>query len=462
MWLLDAVYAALAGALALFGLNTLYLLAQAMRAVPSPQPPPPARWPSVCVQIPLYNERHVAGRAISAACALDYPALHIQILDDSTDDTSALVAVQVAGAQARGVNITHLRRPHRHGYKAGALAEGLRHTTAELIAIFDADFAPAPDFLRQVVPHLCADPRAGAVQTRWEHLNASANLLTRALSVALDGYFATDQTARQAGGLPLNFNGSAGVWRRDCILEAGGWQADTLAEDTDLSYRAWLAGWRVRYVHAITAPADLPTTLTAFTTQQFRWAKGSAQVWRRLGGRIWQAPWPTWHKVQASLHLLGYAPFALAVGLWALLLVMAGLGHTPPAGLAGWGWLGLGPALAALWGQWRVRGSLRGWWAYPAMMLIGVGTLFTPASALWQALTGQASAFVRTPKGHTYQRPRWPWAESAALGLTAGAMALAPGLAVPLLVFALGWGLTLALYGYDGLVGQGLRRPFKQ
>lgn len=453
MWLLDVLYGALLGALAVFGLNTFYLLARAICATPTPMPPTPAHWPGVCVQVPLYNERHVAERAVHAACALDYPHLHIQILDDSTDDTRERVAAAVTQARSQGMNITHLHRAHRQGYKAGALAAALPHTTAELIAIFDADFVPPHDFLRRTVPHLCADPSLGVMQARWDHLNPHTNLLTRALSVALDGYFATDQMARHAAGLPMNFNGSAGVWRRACIEQAGGWQANTLAEDTDLSYRALLKGWRVGYTSVVAAPADLPTTLAAFTTQQFRWAKGSAQVWAQQKERIWRARWPLWHKVQASLHLLGYAPFALAAALWAMLMVMAALGHTPPAGWANLGWLGLGPALSALWGQWHVRHSLAGWWSYPAMLLIGLGTLFTPTRALWQAAWGHVSAFARTPKGQSYQRRRWPLAESAALLLTLVGMWAAPGHAAALLLFALGWGAVLVLSWWEALIG---------
>ena len=298
--------------LALYGFNALIMSGLFLwhwpRLKKSTPPPTPAEWPSVTVQLPIFNERLVIERLIDAVAGLDYPRdrLFIQVLDDSTDETRALARVRVASHAAQGVNISYIQRPDRVGFKAGALAFGLTCTASGFIAIFDADFVPPPDFLRQVMPHF-ADPHVGMVQTRWGHLNAEATPFTRAQAIALDGHFIIEQTARSQSGLLLNFNGSGGVWRRAAIDSAGGWQADTICEDFDLSYRAQLAGWKLSYVPDVVAPAEIPPTLTAYKRQQFRWAKGSIQCLGKLGGRLLAARLSIWHKVQALLHMGGYS-----------------------------------------------------------------------------------------------------------------------------------------------------------
>ncbi|MDW8328347.1 MAG: glycosyltransferase, partial [Anaerolineales bacterium] len=256
MWLIEDIilglYALTLLLLAVFGLNLLIaLLAAVLHHKPRPPANPPERWPEVLVQVPLYNERYVVERVIDSVAALDYPRdrLRIQILDDSTDETAQRARARVAYHRARGVAMTYLHRSTRDGYKAGALAEGLAAVgpAPEFVAIFDADFAPPRDFLRRLLPDFFADPRLGLVQARWEHLNPQRNALTLAQALALDGYFCVEQVARSRAGWLLNFNGSAGIWRRACIEDAGGWQGDTLAEDLDLSYRAQLRGWRLDY-----------------------------------------------------------------------------------------------------------------------------------------------------------------------------------------------------------------------
>ncbi|HEX9880338.1 MAG TPA: cellulose synthase family protein, partial [Candidatus Binatia bacterium] len=239
--------------------------------------------PTVTVQLPIYNERYVIQRLLEAVCSLDYPRdrLEIQVLDDSTDDTADIVRRLVAHYQKQGLSVVHIRRGTRQGFKAGALKEGLERARGEFIAIFDADFVPSPDFLRKTIPYFC-DPRAGMVQARWGHTNADYSLLTRAQSVGIDGHFSIEQGARAWSGLFLNFNGTAGVWRSQAIRDAGGWQADTLTEDMDLSYRAQLAGWRLKYVMHVSCPAELPVQVGAFKSQQFRWAKGSMQTARKI------------------------------------------------------------------------------------------------------------------------------------------------------------------------------------
>ena len=234
-------------------------------------------WPRVTVQLPIFNEMYVVERLIDAAAALDYPRdrLQVQVLDDSTDETTALAEARAAQHRKEGADVRVLHRTDRAGFKAGALAWGLAQTDAEFLAVFDADFQPRPDWLRRIIPAMLARPDVGMGQTRWSHLNEEYSPLTRVESLALDGHFVVEQTARSRSGLLINFNGSGGVWRRACIEAAGGWQADTMTEDMDLSYRAQLAGWRNLYLPEVDAHAELPAQMEAFKKQQARWAEGS-------------------------------------------------------------------------------------------------------------------------------------------------------------------------------------------
>src|ERR671930_1944350 len=267
-------------------------------------PEPPAEWPSVTVQLPLYNERYVARRVLEAVGRLDYPRdrLEIQVLDDSTDDTRVIVAEAASQLRARGLTVVHLHRRERTGFKAGALAAGLKEARGEFLAIFDADAVPEPDFLRKTIPHF-TEAWLAVVQTRWGHLNREFSLLTVAQALGIDGHFAVEQSARFWGNLLLNFNGTAGVWRKAAIEDAGGWTHDTLTEDLDLSYRAQLRGWRIVYVSNLIAPAEVPVEMNAFKSQQHRWAKGSIQTARKLLPEIVKAPLPLWTKYQAFVHL---------------------------------------------------------------------------------------------------------------------------------------------------------------
>jgi cellulose synthase/poly-beta-1,6-N-acetylglucosamine synthase-like glycosyltransferase len=476
MLLLSWLYVAAVAGLAVFGFNMLLMLAVAVwPRRPRPAPPPPEAWPAVVVQLPVFNERYVVERLIDAAAALDYPRdrLTIQVLDDSTDDTAALAKARVAYHRARGRRITHHHRARRAGFKAGALAEGLAlaltsetdeaqglaAAPGELVAVFDADFLPPPDFLRRTAPLFCADPRLGMVQARWEHLNPDQSALTRAQALASDGYFAVDQVARSRAGWLMNFNGSAGVWRRAAIEAAGNWQGDTLAEDLDLSYRAQLNGWRLDYLPDVAVPAELPASLAALKRQQFRWATGSFQVLRKLGPRLWRAHMPLWRKALGFLHLAGYIvqPLMLAVLLLSLPVVL--LHGRTPVSLGVLGLAGLGPPLVGLWGQVAFR---RGWPQrmryYPVLLSLGIGLALTSTRALWAAFFGRRHAFLRTPKA-TPVNPRdnvyalpvdWTtWGELvlALYALATGLLALdlAPGLAPLICLYALGFGYTAGL-----------------
>lgn len=460
------LYAAALTLMAVFGFNMVFLALLGLvnsrlrrSAPPPPLPPRPDAWPSVVVQLPLYNERYVAERLIDAVAALDYPAkrLSIQVLDDSTDDTTAIARARVAYHRARGCSISLLHRRRRTGYKAGALAAGLAATRAEFVAIFDADFRPEPDFLLRVLPVLAADPGLGLVQTRWEHLNAGADALTHAQALALDGYFGVEQVARSHGGLLMNFNGSAGVWRRAAIEAAGGWQGDTLAEDLDLSYRAQLAGWRLTYLPEVAAPAELPTTVMAFKRQQFRWAKGSFQVFRKLGLRLLASRQGLFRKFQGLLHLLGYLPHPLMIValLLSLPLVLANRGASP-ARLDLLGYAGLGPPLLVVLGQLLLRKDWpRRLAYYPVLVLLGIGLAVGNARAAWEALVGHESAFLRTPKGMaggsayalTVDWTTWAEAGLALYALVTGllAMELAPAMVPFACLYLLGFGFTAAL-----------------
>ena len=313
-----AIYYLVLGTLAAYGVHRLALVGlyyRTRRHAPEP-PPAPAEWPRVTVQLPLYNEMYVAQRLIDAAARLDYPRdrLEIQVLDDSSDVTRELVARRVDHHRRRGVPIRHLHRADRSGFKAGALAAGQAVAEGELVAVFDADFVPPADFLRRTVPHF-GDPSVGMVQARWEHINRAYSLLTRIQAVFLDGHFIIEHAARNRAGMFFNFNGTAGVWRRRAIDEAGGWQHDTLTEDLDLSYRAQLAGWKFRFLSEVVAPAELPVEINAFKRQQFRWAKGSIQTARKLLWRLLRAPIPLRAKLEGFIHLTNNTSYLLMVAL---------------------------------------------------------------------------------------------------------------------------------------------------
>jgi cellulose synthase/poly-beta-1,6-N-acetylglucosamine synthase-like glycosyltransferase len=312
------VYYLILGVLALYGGHRIHLLVlyyRTRRHLPrTPQDPDP--WPLVTVQLPLFNEMYVAERLIRAVCGFDYPRdrLEIQVLDDSNDETAAIVREAVRRFRQRGFRIEHLHRTDRIGFKAGALAAGLERATGELIAVFDADFVPEHDYLRRVVPYF-QDPKIGMVQACWDHINRDYSLLTRIQAVFLDGHFLIEHAARNRAGRFFNFNGTAGVWRRQAIVEAGGWQHDTLTEDLDLSYRAQLAGWRFLFLPHVKVPAELPVEVNAFKRQQFRWAKGAIQTARKLLPRILTAPIPWWVKLEALVHLGSNSSYLLMVAL---------------------------------------------------------------------------------------------------------------------------------------------------
>lgn len=396
--------------LAIYGFHALWLTWKLSR---STQPPvvsggirAPVSWPAVTVQLPLFNERHVVERLIDACARLEYSRhrLQIQVLDDSTDQTTAIARRRAAYWQQRGVDVQVLHRRERPGYKAGALAAALPHASGQLIAIFDADFDPPPDFLLRTVPYLTGpdNQSIGFVQARWGHLNSDYSPLTRSQTLALDGHFVVEQAARQAAGYPFGFNGSAGIWRRDCIEDpaVGGWQDDTLCEDLDLSYRAQLVGWRPLYLNDLAVPAEIPPQLFAFKRQQFRWAKGSVQSLRKLAARVWRSQWRLPARIAALCHLGSYLIHPLLLLLLLLTLPLLLLNIDPFWPLAYLSLASVGPPLLYAVAQRRLhpRSWLRRWGYLPLLTLLGTGICLSNSQAVWQALRNQTGPFLRTPK----------------------------------------------------------------
>ncbi|MCI0432561.1 MAG: glycosyltransferase [Gemmatimonadetes bacterium] len=387
-----------------------YLIRPRRRSTPAPFDPGDASLPRVTVQLPVFNEPMVAGEAIDTMAGLDWPAdrLEIQILDDSTDETVDIVRRRVAYWRWRGIDIRHIRRPARVDYKAGALASGLESATGEFVAIFDADFRPRADFLLRVMPYFDG-PSTGFVQARWGHANRRASLLTRIESVLLDVPFLVGQVARSEAGFFLRFNGSAGVWRRKCIMEAGGWSGETLAEDLDLCFRAQLTGWWGRYAADVVVDAELPQTLADFRRQQMRWVGGTAQVVRKLGSALITARIPLLVKAHAWLDLLTVIA-VLPVLVTALLSVpMAWMLH----GNAAWGVTTVDTSFALLpllvWFlsvlvvTWRQQARWwKRWLAAPAlfvpMLLAVLGLTPSLGTAAARGLFRRGGEFTRTPK----------------------------------------------------------------
>ena len=476
VYLFLAVYFLTSGVLFLYGIHAYlmaFLYARSGRRLPEPSAEDSL--PPVTIQLPVYNERYVIGRLLDAVTRLDYPRelLEIQVLDDSTDDTALEASALVSRLSARGWRVVHRHRRERTGYKGGALREGLAEARGSLVAVFDADFVPPQHFLRATVPYF-QDSAIGMVQTRWTHLNESFSMLTRTQAVALDGHFLIEHAVRNRYGAFINFNGTAGIWRKECILAAGDWQDDTLTEDLDLSYRAQLAGWKFLFVPHIECPAELPAEVNGLKGQQFRWAKGSAQTARKILPRLCRAQLPAFVRFEALVHLTNHLvyPLLLLLGfmglpaLWILdrhpetrplfslatVLAVASFGHP---------WLYL------------VAQRTQGRRYFETCILVGgvvagnLGIAINNTRALVEGLAGSQSDFNRTPKygltsrddhwrGKAYQPSASLWSlleiVFAAYCLIALVYALDNGhwLAVPiLLLYVLGSGTLGALSVYN-------------
>jgi cellulose synthase/poly-beta-1,6-N-acetylglucosamine synthase-like glycosyltransferase/Leucine-rich repeat (LRR) protein len=405
-------YAVAVCAICFYGLHRYWLTWRLLRDGRARTPPEPAgrfaELPAVTVQLPMFNERHVAERIIEAACALDYPRdrLQIQVLDDSTDESADIARRCCERMAAAGHPVEYLHRPARDGFKGGALAAGLKAASGEFTAVFDADFLPAADFLRRTI-HYFTDPRVGVVQAEWSHLNRAESWLTELQAMFLDGHFVVEQTVRSHSRRWFNFNGTAGVWRRRCVDDAGGWQHDTLTEDTDLSYRAQLRGWRFLYLPTVRCDGELPSTMTAFLGQQHRWTKGLIQTAKKLLPRVLasKAPWKV--KLEAWYHLtspLMYLVMFVVTGVAfpALFLATPLTDRAGPALAVGLGTLLLGTLAAATFYavSQRVQGLPlgRALLKIPLLMALGIGICAVNARAVVEALLGFRGPFVRTPK----------------------------------------------------------------
>ncbi len=395
--------------LAVFGLHRyvmvfLYFKHRERRALPAP---PPKTLPRVTVQLPLYNEMYVVDRLLESVTRIRYPKelIEIQILDDSTDETVSIAEAAADRYRAQGFDVQYLHREDRSGYKAGALEAGLARAKGEFVLIFDADFIAPPDILEKTLGHF-DDPGVGMVQVRWGHVNRDYSLLTQVQSVLLDGHFVLEHGGRNRSGRFFNFNGTAGVWRRAAIDDAGGWQHDTLTEDLDLSYRAQMQGWRFVFVQDVVSPAEIPVEMNAFKSQQHRWAKGSIQTCKKLLPRILASSLPTPVKVEAAFHLTANFAYPLMVLLSVLMFPAMVIRYDM-------GWyemmivdvpLFIGATMSVcsfyLMSQreifrddWRARIKY-----LPAVLAVGIGLSVNNAKAVIEALLGFESEFTRTPK----------------------------------------------------------------
>ena len=406
-------YFAVLVVLAMYGLHRYWLVYDYFvysKNVPPP-PPPVTNWPRVTVQLPIFNERYVIERLTEAVARFDYPRerLDVQVLDDSTDETQEVARACVERHAAQGMPITYIHRKNREGYKAGALENGLKTAKGEFAAIFDADFIPQPDFLRRTIPYFL-DPdggeHVGMVQTRWTYLNSNYSLLTNVETILLDGHFVVEHGARSRRGAFFNFNGTAGVWRRKVIDEAGGWQHDTLTEDTDLSYRAQLKGWKFLYLPQIECASELPVDMNGFKSQQARWAKGLMQTAKKILPKVFHANVPAHIKAEAFFHLTSNISYPLMILLSAMLLPVMIVRFQQ-------GWfqmllIDLPLFLAStcsissfyLVAQKELRPKT--WWRtflyLPFVMATGIGISVRNAQAVIEALVGKESEFARTPK----------------------------------------------------------------
>jgi hypothetical protein len=451
--------------------HRLHLLALARRRRPEEirGPWPEGELPVITVQLPVYNERRVVERLLDAACSLDYPRdrLEIQLLDDSTDETRVRAARRVAHWRSRGVDVRHVRREDRRGFKAGALAEGVRRARGDFFLVLDADFVPGPDLARRLLPPF-RDPGVGMVQARWDHLNEHRNGRTRAQALLLDGHFFLEHGGRYAGGRFFNFNGTAGMWRRRCLEEAGGWQADTLTEDLDLSYRAQMEGWRFVFLEDVGVPAELPARVAGLEIQQKRWGRGGIQTARKILPRLLRGPWSWAVKLEGVAHLAGHLAHPLTLLLGLLILPSAwarrslGLDHLLAVDLLVFAAATL-PFL--LFYGTAARRRRRPWRSVvPAVartLALGVGLSAAVSRAVVGGLVSGRVDFVRTPKDgggdRPAYRPRHGWGDTVLELILGSYMVVCLGVSAATGLWAQLPFLLLFAAGYLGLGVPGLR-----
>jgi cellulose synthase/poly-beta-1,6-N-acetylglucosamine synthase-like glycosyltransferase len=409
-------YFAVMVVLSFYGIHRYTMCYQYFKYRKNYNPDPPRHFdelPNVTIQLPIFNEQFVIDRLIEAVCAIEYPRekLEIQVLDDSTDETQDVASSIVERYAALGHNISYIHRTNRYGFKAGALGAGLKVAKGEFIAIFDADFVPPSDWLLKVIHHF-AEPEIGMVQTRWTHLNRDYSLLTQVEAILLDGHFVLEHGARFRSGEFFNFNGTAGMWRRQAIYDGGGWQHDTLTEDTDLSYRSQMAGWKFKYLPDVECPSELPIEMTAFKTQQARWAKGLIQTSIKILPRVFRSKAPRRNKIEAVYHLTANLSYPLMVimsvllipamicrfyqGWFQMLLIDVPLFTASSFSIAVFYVMSEREIFPRTW--------KRTFYYLPFLMALGIGLTVTNSKAVMEALFGIKSAFVRTPKYRVAQK----------------------------------------------------------
>lgn len=363
-------------------------------------------YPVVTIQLPIYNERYVVKRLIDSVCRIDYPKdqLEIQILDDSTDETTAIAKALARKYSGLGYNIELIHRDERIGYKAGALREGLTKSKGEFIAIFDADFIPPQNFLRETLPYL-QDKKVGAIQSRWSHLNDKYSFLTRGQALGLDAHFVIEQAARNRNGTFINFNGTGGIWRKAAILDAGNWQYDTLTEDLDLSYRAQLRGWKLLYLNNVVCWGEIPTEINSLKTQQHRWAKGAIQTAKKLLPRVLKADIPFLVKFEAFIHLTNHMAYPLMLGIALCSLPLIVIKVNCADAKSYFNWLALFTICAVghpLFYSYAQKEIYKDWQRrllyLPALFTWGLGTSVINTKAILEGLLNVQSPFTRTPK----------------------------------------------------------------
>ena len=431
------VYFAILCILSIYGIHR-FVMATLYRIYRKDIPHPDAKFsdlPRVTIQLPMFNERYVIERLIDAVCEIRYPRekLQIQVLDDSIDQTQKIAADAVARKREQGFDIVYIHRDDRTGFKAGALEAGLKTATGEFVAVFDADFVPQPDFLERTI-HFFTNEKVGMVQVRWEHLNREYSLLTRVQSILLDGHFVIEHTARNRSGRFFNFNGTAGIWRKSTIADAGGWQHDTITEDLDLSYRAQSKGWQFIYVNESTTPAEVPVEMVAFKTQQHRWAKGSIQVAKKVLPKLLKSRLPFKVKLEAWMHLTCNISYILMVIL-SLMMPLTVEFRVKNSWMTSI-WVDAIVFICAsvsimmfyLLAQKEARKqTFMQRLAYlPIVMSLGIGLSINNCRAVIEALVGYKTGFVRTPKygvtksGESFKHVKYgfklnwqPWVETA-------------------------------------------------
>ncbi|HET7179448.1 MAG TPA: cellulose synthase family protein [Chryseosolibacter sp.] len=457
----------------LFSLGQLHLTYIYLRKVKGKKPVEPSlkREPFVTIQLPVYNEKYVVERLIEAVANIDYPKekMEVQILDDSTDETSGIIYQKIEWLKKSDLNIRHLHRADRKGFKAGALDEGLHSANGDFIVIFDSDFVPAPEFLKRTLPYF-EDPKVGVVQTRWGHINEDYSLITQIQAFGLDAHFSIEQSARNEAGSFINFNGTCGIWRKECIVDAGGWSADTLTEDLDLSYRAQLKGWKFKYLEDVVTPGELPVVMPVIKLQQYRWNKGAAETARKLIGKVLRAPLPPLQKMHAFLHLFNSSVFVALFLAAVLSLPIPFIKNDNPSvdalfkiGLVFlFGFFSVGIFYWTATKRFYTSPGHKFIILFPAFLVVSMGLCLHNSIAVLEGWLGRKTPFIRTPKFNIVQK-RDPWSHNTYLSSKVNLITLLEGALCACFIFAMVKGVEMeqtSLLIFHGMLAIGFGTVF--